>query len=323
MTSTTSSAGYVGIDVCKARLDVAVGETGAQWNVDNRQVGIGELVERLKQLAPRLIVLESTGGLEHPAFLALGRAGLAVAVVNPRRVRKFAEAIGLLAKTDRLDARLLARFAQDVRPAPTPLPKESDQQLSELLARRKQLLDMLTAEKNRLGTASPALQKLIEEHLQWLQEHLKALEQEIDQLNQQEPERKEKQKIMRSLKGIGPVTAATLSADLPELGQLSKKKIAALVGVAPYNDDTGHHRGKRRIKGGRAGVRQVLYMAAVAAARSNPVIQTFYQDLLKRGKEKKVALVACMHKLLTILNALVRDQIPWHPPLVPSAKAAV
>ncbi len=314
---------YVGIDVCKARLDVAEGEDGRQWSVDNHRVGIDELVERLKQLAPRLIVLESTGGLEHPAFLALGRAGLAVAVINPRRVRKFAEAIGQLAKTDRLDARLLARFAQDVRPEPIPLPKDSDQQLSELLARRKQLLDMLTAEKNRLGTASPTLQDMIEEHLQWLQEHLKAVEQEIEQRNQQEPERKEKQAILRSFKGIGPVSAATLSADLPELGRMSKKKIAALVGVAPYNNDTGHHRGRRHIKGGRASVRQVLYMAAVAAARSNPLIRAFYLRLLKRGKEKKVALVACLHKMLTILNALVRDHQLWRPPLVSSAKAAV
>ncbi len=319
----TTPPQYIGIDVCKARLDVAVGQDGPQWSVDNHLVGIGELVERLQPYEPVLIVIESTGGLEHPAFLALGQAGLAVALVNPRRVHKFAEAIGQLAKTDRLDARLLARFAQDVRPAPTPLPKDSDRQLSELLARRKQLLDMLTAEKNRLGTASPAVQPLIEDHLQWLQEHLKALQQEIEQRNQQEPERKAKQTILRSLKGIGPVTAATLSADLPELGQLSKKKIAALVGVAPYNDDTGRHRGKRRIKGGRATVRQVLYMAAVAAARSNPVIQTFYRELLKRGKEKKVALVACMHKMLTILNALVRDHQPWRPPLVSSAKAAV
>ncbi len=321
--TTNTSAIYVGIDVSKAHLDVAVGQDGPEWQVDNTQAGIAELVERLQALAPTLIVIEATGGREQPALRALLLADLPVALVNPRRVRKFAEALGLLAKTDRLDARLLARFAQDVRPARSQLAKASDEQLSALLARRKQLLDMQTAEKNRLATAAPILQSMIEEHLQWLAEHLKAVEQEIDQLNQQDDERKQRQAIMRTFKGVGPVTASTLSADLPELGHLSKKKIAALVGVAPFNQDSGRYRGKRRIKGGRAGVRQVLYMAAVAAARSNPLIQEFYRALLKRGKEKKVALVACMHKMLTILNAMLRDQQAWRPPLVSPAKAAV
>jgi transposase len=321
--TTNTSAIYVGIDVSKAHLDVAVLETGAEWQVDNTPAGIAELVERLQALAPTLIVIEATGGREQPALRALLLADLPVALVNPRRVRKFAEALGRLAKTDRLDARLLARFAQDVRPARTHLTKASDEQLSALLARRKQLLDMQTAEQNRLATAVPILQPMIAEHLQWLAEHLKAVEQEIDQLNQQDDERKERQAIMRTLKGVGPVTAATLSADLPELGQLSKKKIAALVGVAPFNQDSGRYRGKRRIKGGRATVRQVLYMAAVAAARSNPLIQEFYRALIKRGKEKKVALVACMHKMLTILNAMLRDHQVWHAPLVPPVKVAV
>jgi transposase len=287
--------------------------------VDNTPAGIAALVEQLQALAPTLMVIEATGGREQPALRALLLADLPVALVNPRRVRKFAEALGLLAKTDRLDARLLARFAQDVRPARSHLAKASDELLSALLARRKQLLDMQTAEKNRLATAVPVLQPLIEAHLQWLAEQLHAVEQEIDQLNQQDDERQQRQAILRTLKGIGPVTAATLSADLPELGQLSKKKIAALVGVAPYNQDSGRYRGKRRIKGGRASVRQVLYMAAVAAARSNPRIQTFYQALLKRGKEKKVALVACMHKMLTILNAMLRDHQVWRAPACAAA----
>jgi transposase len=237
-----------------------------------------------------------------------------VALVNPRRVREFAKAIGLAAKTDKLDARLLARFARDVKPQPTETPDQDDEQLSALLARRKQLLDMLTAEKNRLETTPQSLKSKILEHVSWLEEHLQAIEKEIDDLNRKDPERKHKQELLRSVKGIGPVTASTLSADLPELGKLDKKEIAALVGVAPFNNDSGKWRGRRRIKGGRATVRQVLYMAAVAATRFNPVIRSFYQSLLKRGKQKKVAIVACMRKLIVILNAMIRDLKPWHDP---------
>jgi len=316
MNETTSSI-FVGIDVSKARLDVAVGEKGAQWSERNDADGIALLVKQLVEIQPELVVIESTGGLERPALVELVRVGLAIALVNPKRVREFARAIGLSAKTDKLDARLLARFARDVKPGRTVLPTEDEQQLSALLARRKQLLDMLTAEQNRLGTAPPVLKELILEHIAWLKEHIQAIDKEIDDFNRQDPQRQQKQDLMQTVKGVGRVTASTLLADLPELGQLNKKRIAALVGVAPFNNDSGHWRGKRRIKGGRASVRQVLYMAAVAAARSNPAIRTFYQSLLQRGKEKKVALVACMHKLLTILNAMIRTNQPWREP-VPS-----
>lgn len=304
---------FVGIDVSKRTLDVAFGLEDAVRQFGNDADGIANLVGKLQAVSPELVVIESTGGLEQPALLALDQAGIAVALVNPRRVRHFAQSIGLLAKTDKLDARLLARFARDAKPARTILPSAKDRQLSALAKRRKQVLDMLTAEKNRQGTASPEMQTLLQEHIDWLQEHLKKVEKEIDAFNQKDAERSRKQAIMRSFKGIGPVNATTLSADLPELGRLDRKKIAALTGVAPFNDDSGHRKGKRRIKGGRETVRQTLYMAAVCAARCNPVIRAFYQSLLKRGKEKKVALVACMHKMLTILNAMVRDGQVWRP----------
>jgi transposase len=294
---------------------VAVGETGTIWNERNDVDGIAQLVKRLQEISPKLVVIESTGGLERPALVELERAGVPVALVNPRRVREFAKAIGLAAKTDKLDARLLARFARDAKPIPTQLPSEDDQHLSALLARRKQLLDMLTAEKNRLETIPLALKGLVTEHIDWLELHIQSIEKEIDDSNRKDPVRKLKQDLMRTVKGIGPVTASTLSADLPELGHLNKKQIAALVGVAPFNNDSGHWRGRRRIKGGRASVRQVLYMAAMAAARSNVFIRSFYQSLLKRGKQKKVALVACMRKLIVILNAMIRDLKPWHDPL--------
>lgn len=306
---------FVGIDVSKGRLDVAVGEKGEFWNEPNNEKGIFRLIERLKKVNPTLIVLESTGGLERGVLIELNRAGLAVAMVNPGRVREYAKSIGQLAKTDKLDARLLARFAAAVHPAVTQLPNEAEAHLSALLARRKQLLEMLTAEENRLSSTSRTLSASIEKHIVWLKAELNDLNKEIDEFNRQDPERKEKNELLQSVKGIGPITASTLAADLPELGQLNPKKIAALVGVAPFNQDSGRMRGKRRIKGGRASVRQVLYMAAIAATRFNSVIRLFYQSLLKRGKLKKVAIVACMRKLLVILNAMVRTKQHWHEPL--------
>ena len=310
-----TSAEFVGIDVSKARLDVAVGEKGAMWSERNDADGIARLVKQLVGLQPAMIVIESTGGLERAVLVELGRAGLTTALVNPRRVREFAKAIGLAAKTDKLDARLLVRFARDARPKPTELPSEDDQHLSALLARRKQLLDMLTAEKNRLETLPLTLKDMLNEHIDWLERHILSIDQEIDDFIRKDPDRKQKQDLMRTVKGVGPVTASTLSADLPELGQYNKKQIAALVGVAPFNNDSGNWRGRRRIKGGRASVRQVLYMAAVVATRFNPVIRVFYQSLVQRGKEKKVAIVACMHKLLSILNAMLRDQTPFREPV--------
>lgn len=311
----TTSAIFVGIDVSKARLDVAVGETGATWMVRNDVDGIAQLVKQLQEMDPELVVIESTGGLERPALVELERAGVPIALLNPRRVREFAKAIGLAAKTDKLDARLLARFARDVKPTPRVLPSEAEQQLSALLARRKQLLDMLTAEQNRLETTPLSLKERILEHITWLQQHIHSIEKEIDDFNRQDPDRKHKQDLMQTVKGVGPITASTLSADLPELGHLNKKQIAALVGVAPFNNDSGNWRGRRRIKGGRPSVRQVLYMASVAAARFNPSIRSFYLSLLERGKQKKVALVACMRKLIVILNAMIRDLKPWHDPV--------
>ena len=306
---------YIGIDVSKAYLDVAYGEEGEVWRVKNDEQGIETLVKRLKEISPKLIVLESTGGLERPAILAMDQDDLPIALVNPKRVREFARAIGLLAKTDRLDARLLARFGRDGKPARTILPSKEEQELSALMARRKQLLDMLTAEGNRLATASPTLQALISEHITWLSQHLKEIEKEIDDFNHRVPAMQEKQDLLRSVKGVGPITACILSANLPELGHLNKKKIAALVGVAPFNNDSGKLRGRRRIRGGRPEVRQVLYMAAISASRFNPVIRAFYQSLIHRGKVHKVALVACMRKLLVILNAMLRDHTPWRDPL--------
>jgi transposase len=305
---------YVGIDVSKAFLDVAYGEEGEVERVRNDQQGLETLVNSLKAINPKLIVIESTGGLERPALVKMSQVDLPIALVNPKRVREFARAIGLLAKTDRLDARLLARFGKDGKPARTILPSKEEQELSALMARRKQLLDMLTAEENRLATASPTLQVLISEHITWLRQHLKDLEKEIDDFNHRESTMKEKQDLLRSVKGVGPITACVLSANLPELGHLNKKKIAALVGVAPFNNDSGRLRGRRRIKGGRPEVRQVLYMAALSASRFNPVIRAFYQSLIHRGKVHKVALIACMRKLLVILNAMLRDNIPWQYP---------
>lgn len=312
--SKTNDSEFIGIDVSKTHLDIAAGEDGKLWSVSNDTEGIEKLIKQLEQFKPQMIVLESTGGLERPVLFALDRAGLSVALINPRRVREFAKAIGLLAKTDKLDARLLARFARDVKPARTILPNADEQYLSALMARRKQLLDMLTAENNRSRTASTEIKRRIAEHVSWLERELHELDQEIDDFNHDDPDREAKQTLLKSVKGVGPITASILTADLPELGHLDKKKIAALVGVAPFNNDSGRFRGRRRVKGGRPAVRQVLYMATVSASRSNPYIRSFYQSLIRRGKLKKIALVACMRKLLVILNAMVRDNTPWHDP---------
>jgi transposase len=308
-------AKYVGIDVSKGRLDVAIGEQGEYWDVGNDEKGISKLVERLKVVNPALIVLESTGGLEVSAITELYAAGLAVALVNPGRVREFARSLGLLAKTDKLDARLLARFAEAVKPSATRLPDEQERHLAGLVGRRRQLLEILVAEKNRLNSTQPSLKGNVEEHIRWLQEALAKLDKEIQEYIRQSEVWKDKSDLMRSVPGVGPVTASTLLGELPELGQLDRKKIAALVGVAPFNDDSGYRRGKRRIKGGRSSVRNVLYMAALSASKHNPVLRAFYQQMIKRGKEKKVALTACMRKLLTFLNAIIRDSVPWKPNL--------
>lgn len=309
---------YVGVDVSKIRLDVAVGADGEYWQAANDATGIQCTIEHLKAIQPILIVVESTGGLETALISELFAAGLPFALVHPGRVRNFARSIGLSAKTDKLDARLLARFAEAVKPPITHLPGEEEQYLNALMVRRRQLLDMLVDEKNHLASTRLCLRSNVEEHIAWLEEELADLDQQIDNIIHQTPRFKEKETILRSAKGVGPVLCAKLLSALPELGQIDRKQIAALVGVAPFNDDSGRRRGKRRIKGGRADVRGVLYMGTVAAVRFNPVIQTFYQHLLEQGKIKQVALVACARKLLTILNAMVRDMKPFNPAPVPS-----
>jgi transposase len=272
-------------------------------------------VHRLTALQPVLVVIESTGGLEWPLLSELAERKLPVALVNPGRVREFAKSLGLLAKTDKLDAHLLARFGEAAKPPPTVLPDEAVQKLSALMGRRRQLLGMLVAEKNHLLSTRLNLRPRVQEHIVWLEQEIDQLTRQIQKDLQDTPGFRDKDRILRSAKGVGPITSSILLSDLPELGQLDRKKIAALVGVAPFNDDSGGRRGTRRIKGGRTTVRQTLYMAAIVAARFNPVIRNFYQRLLGAGKRKKVALVACMHKLLTILNAMIRDMTPWKEPL--------
>ena len=282
-------------------------------HIGNDDAGLKKLIERLKAVQPSLIVVESTGGLEKLVVAELVANTLPVALVNPGRVREFAKSTGRLAKTDKLDARLLAYFGEAIRPALVTLPTEDEQYLSALMTRRRQVIDLLTSEKNHLLSTPAKLRHLVEESIAALQNQLDELNQTIDQFVDHNDAFRKKDEILRSVPGVGPVTAAILLSDLPEIGLLDRKKIAALVGVAPFNDDSGHRSGKRRVKGGRESVRHVLYMATLAASRSNPVIKRFYHHLLQLGKPFKVALVACMHKLLIILNSLIRNLRPWHP----------
>lgn len=302
---------FVGIDVCKAWLEVAVHEPEELFRVSNNDAGIASLVKRLKKLKPTLIVLEPTGGFEMLVVAELSHAGLPVVAVNAKRIRDFARATGRLAKTDKLDAKVLAHFAAAVRPALRSLRSEEEEQLTALMTRRKQVLDMLTIEKNRLVTLRTKMRSDIEAHLQWLSRRLKELDKEIEEFVENSPVWKEKDALLQSVPGVGPVTSATMLGMVPELGQLNRQEIAALVGVAPMNKDSGKKQGKRRVFGGRADVRSVLYMAALAAKKFNPVIRKFYERLLKHGKEKKVALTACMRKLLVILNAMMRSNQLW------------
>jgi transposase len=308
------TATYVGIDVAKAQLDIAVRPSAEQWVAANDEAGLTALVERLRPLQPTLVVLEATGGREVPVAAALASAGLAVAVVNPRQVRDFARAVGQLAKTDALDAQLLARFAEVVRPTPRPLPEAQAQELGALVTRRRQLVAMRTAERQRLATALPRVQAQIQRHLAWLEQEVADLDGQLRAALRQSPLWREQEDLLRSVPGIGPTTALTLLAEVPELGQLGRKALAALVGVAPFNCESGTLRGRRIVWGGRARVRAVLYMAALAATRHNPTIRAFYERLCAAGKPKKVALTACMHKLLLIANAIVRQRTPWRAP---------
>lgn len=302
---------FVGIDVGRDRLDIAVRPAGEAWSAPNDAAGVDGLVDRLAALRPALVVLEATGGLEAPAVAALGAAGLPVAVVNPRQVRDFAKATGQLAKTDALDARALARFAEAVRPAPRPLPDAEQRLLAALLARRRQLVEMLGAERQRLARALPALRPRLAAHVEWLERELGEADAELDRAVQASPAWRAREELLRGVPGVGPVLARTLLAELPELGRLDRKRIAALVGVAPLARESGRLRGRRGVWGGRAQVRRVLSMAALVAVRRNPVIAAFHARLRAAGKPPKVALVACMHKLLTILDAIARSGEPW------------
>jgi transposase len=302
---------FVGIDVSKAGLDVAVRPMGSREFVANDAAGIEILVERLRELQPALIVLEATGGVERAVTRALASAEFPVVVINPRQVRDFAKATGQLAKTDTIDAAVLARFGEAVRPALRPLPDEVTWELRAVVTRRRQLTEMIVAETNRLSGASKAVRKRINAHLRWLETELKRADKDLDQSIRQSPIWRENEDLLRSVPGMGPVISRTLLAELPELGRLNRKQIAALVGVAPLNRDSGTLRGRRSIWGGRATVRAALYMGALVASRRNAVIQTFYRRLRNAGKAPKIALVACMRKLLTILNAMIKHKTHW------------
>jgi transposase len=304
----------VGIDVAKARLDIALRPTEEHWQVANTEAGIAALLARLRPLAPALIVLEASGGWERLVAATLAAAGLPVAVVNPRQVRDFAKAIGQLAKTDALDAAVLAHFAAVVQPSPRPLPDADAQALAAVVARRRQVLTMLTAERQRLGAARPPVRGRVQAHITFLEQELADLDDELGRTIQASPLWRETEELLRSVPGVGPVVARTLLADLPELGHLDRKQIGALVGLAPLTCDSGTRRGRRIVWGGRGQVRSALYMAALAAMRHNPVIRTFYTRLLADGKPKMVALTACMHKLVIILNAIIRRRTPWQAP---------
>ena len=306
---------YIGIDVAKAHLDLATHLSGEPWRVANDEAGISAIVTHLRELAPTLVVMEATGGLELPLAGELLSAQLPVAVVNPRQVRDFAKALGKLAKTDTLDARVLAQFGEATKPEPRPLPDAQTQELKALLARRRQLMEMLVAEKNRAGAARDRIRPQLQEHIRWLERHLKELDQDLEDSIRSSPAWRTQEQLLNSAPGVGPVLTVTLLADLPELGTLNRRQISALVGVAPFNRDSGAWRGKRTVWGGRSSVRAALYMGTLVATRFNPVIRTFYQRLLEAGKPKKVALTACMRKLLIILNAMLKHNQPWNPDL--------
>ena len=308
-----SNAPFVGIDVSKEKLDVATSSGRENWSTANSQEGIIRLVGQLQGMEPALIVLEASGGLEMAAAVALATADLPVVVVNPRQVRDFAKAMGKLAKTDKLDAQVIAQFGERIRPTPRALPDAQAQHLQALIARRRQLVKMLTAERNRCHTASLMVRKRIEKHIAWLEVEIEALNHDLDQIIHRSPLWQAKATLLRSVPGIGPVMTRTLLAELPELGRLNRKEIAALVGVAPLNRDSGTSRGRRSVWGGRASVRAALYMAALVGTRYNPVIKAFYQRLIDAGKPSKVALTACMRKLLTIVNAMLRHGTLWCP----------
>lgn len=302
---------YIGVDVSKAQLEVACRPSGELFSESNDEHGIGTLVERLRGITPTLVVLEATGGWEMPLAAALALAGVPCAIVNPRQVRDFAKACGQLAKTDRLDAQMLARFGEAVKPEPRPLHDGALSELSALVLRRRQLSEMLVAERNRLCGAPSRVRDNLARHIAGLAALRREVDDEMSDAIRRSPAWRERDDLLRSVPGVGPTISRTLMAELPELGRLNHKQLAKLAGVAPLNCDSGPRSGARRIWGGRAPVRSALYMAALVACRWNPVIRSYYEGLLLRGKAKKVALVACMRKLLTILNAMVKQRSVW------------
>ena len=302
---------FVGVDVSKDSLDVAIGPQKDIITFANDQKGVDALIKKLSRIGPELTVFESTGGYELLATSSLAEAGLPVVIVNPRQVRNFAKATGILAKTDAIDARVIAHFAEAVKPNVRPLKDRETSELTALVISRRQIIEMIVAEGNRLNLASKRNKKDIKDHIRWLEKRLDKIESDIGKMIQRSPIWRCKDDILQSVPGIGPITSASLICDLPELGVLSSKKIAMLAGLAPLNCDSGKFKGRRRIWGGRASVRSGLYMATLAATRCNPAIKEFYQRLTAAGKCHKVAITACMRKLLIIVNAMIRDQTLW------------
>jgi transposase len=302
---------FVGIDVSKDHLDIGVHPTGKTWQLMHDETGKEQLCQELRKLKPDLIVMEASGGMESALAVRLQEAKLPVVVVNPRQARNFAKAQGILAKTDGIDARVLAHFAEKIRPEVRPLPDEAQRALEGLMVRRRQLVIMITAEKNRLRKASKEVARGIQEHIEWLKRQLDEVDREISRRIQRNDVWKQKDKLLQSTPGVGSVVSRTFLSGLPELGTINGKKISALVGVAPFNCDSGKFKGRRRIWGGREHIRSILYMGTVAAVRWNPIIRSFFLRLVKVGKSKKVALTACMRKLLVMLNAIIASNKPW------------
>lgn len=303
---------FVGIDVAKDSMEVTVHEGNERWNFPNDEAGLAKLVTKMNKVSPCLIVLEATGGYERMVSAELQSKGFPVAVVNPRQIRDFARSAGILAKTDILDAKVISHFAAKMQPAPRILPTEAAKKLGSILIRRRQVVTMLTAEKNRLQQADPAVRKRVKKHVTWLEKELKDINKELKQMVQDDPEWKKKDEIIQSVPGVGPNLSITILADFPELGILNRKQIAALGGVAPFNRDSGKMRGKRTIWGGRDIVRTATYMATFVAVRCNPLLKSFFDRLIAAGKPRKVALVACMRKLLCILNAMLKNRTTWN-----------
>lgn len=304
---------FVGIDVSRDTLKVGVLPTGTCMDFPNNEDGLSSMVDSIEKLSPALVVLEATGGLETAAVAMLADKGLPVVVINPRQVRDFAKATGKLAKTDMIDALMIARFGEAVRPEKRPLKDQEAQELAALVTRRRQIIGMITVEKNRLGSAPRWIRNDIQANIAWLEKCLKKIDKDLGNLLKKSPLWREKDALLRSVPGVGPVLSMTLLSGLPELGTLNRKEIAALVGVAPLNRDSGLFRGRRMIWGGRAAIRSVLYMSAVSAIRCNPVIRSFSERLRKAGKPCKVVITACMRKLLVILNAMMKNRTAWSP----------